>query len=256
MITRQIFQRARPWTILTSTNAAYLDFCDNWLESLKRCGIVDHITILAEDDVSAYHLGNRTDIDIKVIRPPRSEVPSGFLAYGTDDYIKMVNRRPRYIDYFLSQGTDVLFSDLDVVWLQNPLAYLPSDYDLYVVEDMHKEYVYIVEPEWLDINMGFAYFSSTNATRRLVEQWGRMLSESPKTPDQDILNEILDKRYLRDRLKIHVLDFQRFPNGWQYFNDDWRAKHADVQPVVVHNDYLQRHDTKITRFKRTGLWYI
>ena len=256
VIVFQVFRRSRPWTILSSTNAAYLDFCDNWLESLKRCGIIDHITIFAEDDASFYHLSNRTDIGLQVMRPSKSKVSSGFLEFGTDEYIKMINRRPRYIRTFLEQGFDVLFSDLDVVWLENPLAYLPDGHDMHVVEDMHKEYVFLVEPEWLEINMGFAYFSATNATREVVAKWDRMLSESPKTPDQDLLNAILDKKYVRDRLKIHVLDFRRFPNGWQYFNDDWRAKHSEVQPVVVHNDYLHGHDPKVARFKRTGLWYI
>ena len=97
---------------MSSTNAAYLDFCDNWLASLKRCGIIDHITIVAEDDTSFYYLKNRTDIDIDVRRPDLT-ASSGFLLFGTDEYIKMVNRRPTYIQSFLEQGIDVLFCDLD-----------------------------------------------------------------------------------------------------------------------------------------------
>ena len=87
--------------------------CDNFLESLKRCNITDHISIFVEDDYSAYHLGNRTDMEIKVMRPPKMEISSGFLRWGTDEYIKMVNRRPTYIRTVLEMGIDELSPDLD-----------------------------------------------------------------------------------------------------------------------------------------------
>eukprot|EP00057_Strongylocentrotus_purpuratus_P005990 XP_011660464.1 PREDICTED: UDP-D-xylose:L-fucose alpha-1,3-D-xylosyltransferase 1-like isoform X2 [Strongylocentrotus purpuratus] len=252
----EIFDRARPWTILSSTNAAYLDFCDNWLESVKRCGITHHITIFTEDLASYNYLNKRTDIDISVQRPPETKTSTKFLEFGTDEYIKMINRRPRYIRSFLEQGIDVLFSDLDTVWLENPLLFCPEGYDLHVVEDMHKEYVYIIAPDWLEINMGFVYFSATNATLEVIRKWDDMLTQYPKTPDQDLLNALLERKNVRDKLEINVMDYQRFPNGWQYFNDKWRRRHRDVQTVVVHNDYLHGHDPKIKRFKRIGLWYV
>lgn len=195
----------------------------------------------AEDLTSYNYLIKRTDIEISVQRPPETKISTKFLEFGTDEYITMINRRPRYIQSFLEQGIDVLFSDLDTVWLENPLLYCPEGYDLHVVEDMHKEYVYIIAPDWLEINMGFVYFGATNGTLEIIRKWDDMLTQYPKTPDQDLLNALLERKYVRDKLKINVMDYRRFPNGWQYFNDKWLERHRDVQTVVVHNDYLHGH---------------
>ena len=167
----------------------------------------------------------------------------------------MVNRRPTYIRTVLEMGIDVLFTDLDMVWLENPMAFLPDGYDMHVVEDLHPDNT-PPDYEWLPMNMGFVYMSSTEPVLELVALWNKKISASPQTPDQVVMNDILKERVHRDTLKINVLDNREFPNGWNYFNRNWNTKFPTSTVRVVHNDMVHGYNPKVKRFKKRGMWYI
>ncbi|XP_041479219.1 UDP-D-xylose:L-fucose alpha-1,3-D-xylosyltransferase 3-like [Lytechinus variegatus] len=241
----------RPWVILATTNQAFLDFTENWLESLKRSNITDHVTIIAEDNATRQALANRKDIKLEILLTDNANLPSKFLSFGSRDYIRLVNKRPSYILSYLEKGVDVLFSDVDTVWLKNPLSFFTGDYDLYIGRDIYDN------PKAPDVACaGFVYYSATNATIDLLLKWIRSIHDRPGVPDQELLNHWLRNHATRQTLNVKYLDQRQFPNGNDYFNAKWRMKNADVEPIVVHNNWIKGHDVKIKRFKNVSLWYL
>ena len=244
-------KRAHPWVIIATTNNAFLDFTENWLESLKRCGIRDHVTIIAEDEIAHDILKSRTDMTLDVRLTSVAKSPTHLLQFGSGDYLKLVNKRPAYILPFLEQGVDVLFSDVDTVWLQNPLPHFPEGFDVHFERDIYDD---AKKPDM--ICAGFVYYSATNATINLIRQWMIRIKTKPDIPDQQLLNQLIRNKNIRRTLKINFLDQGKFPNGNDFFNEDWRLKNAHIQTVVVHNNWIKGHDIKIERFKNVSMWYL
>eukprot|EP00057_Strongylocentrotus_purpuratus_P003626 XP_003727023.1 PREDICTED: uncharacterized protein LOC100888971 isoform X1 [Strongylocentrotus purpuratus] len=235
--------------ILVSTNKAFLNFTDNWLESVKRSGIRSGVTLVAEDREAFNYLNNRTDIELNVVLNDVSESPGERLLFDSPAYKQLVNKRPSYILQLLSSGHDVLFSDVDIVWLKNPLPYFTNDTnDIWLQEDLHEPTVYCA---------GFTFYRSSPATIALVTEWVQTLALHPTYPDQRVLNGLLKKkRWQGDYIKRAVMDSRLFPSGRLYFDPDWREANKDTEQVMVHNNWIKGHDRKVERFRNEGLWYL
>ncbi|XP_030845843.1 UDP-D-xylose:L-fucose alpha-1,3-D-xylosyltransferase-like [Strongylocentrotus purpuratus] len=243
--------RPRPRIILATTNKAFLDFTENWIESLKRCNVRDHVTIIAEDPSTYEILAKRNDINLELLLTSKTNLPDSDLAFGSQDYLRLVNKRPNYILRYLQRGTDVLFSDVDTVWLKNPLPFFEDGYDLYFGRDIYDDQT---KPDL--VCAGFVYYRATKATIDLIVKWIQRIHARPEIPDQQLLNHLLRNRTIRNTLKLKYLDQRQFPNGNDYFNVEWREKHANIEPIVVHNNWIKGHDIKIERFKNASMWYL
>nr|XP_054751822.1 uncharacterized protein LOC129257510 [Lytechinus pictus] len=235
--------------ILASTNKAFMNFTDNWLESVKRSGIRSGVTLVAEDREAFNYLNNRTDIELNVVLNDVSESPGERLQFDSPAYKQLVNKRPSYILQILSSGHDVLFSDVDIVWLKNPLPFFTNDTnDIWLQEDRHEPTVYCA---------GFTFYRSTPATIALVTEWVQTLALHPTYPDQRVLNGLLrKKRWQGDAIKKAVMDSRLFPSGHLFFDPEWREANKDSEQVMVHNNWIVGHDRKVERFKDEGFWYL
>ena len=56
------FNTSRKVILLTTTNAAFIDFTDNWLASIRRIGPLPFTTIVTQDDIAYDHLHNISDV--------------------------------------------------------------------------------------------------------------------------------------------------------------------------------------------------
>ena len=240
----------RKVAVLSTTNAAFLDFTDNWLESMRRVGPLPFTIIVAEDEATYAHLVNVSDVT--VIRADHLSA-SKKLVFDTPEYKKFVNKRPQYILDLLRKGYDVLFSDVDTVWLQNPFPYFESDrYDVFGQVDMYNPKLKFPRV----LCAGFVYYKANDKTIQLVQTWiHNMRRYGDRKPDQVVLNNVINRR-LVGRLKVNNLDSNKFLSGHYYFDDEWRQNHPDVKPVMLHNNWIVGHDAKVDRFKRLGMWYI
>ncbi|XP_030829428.1 UDP-D-xylose:L-fucose alpha-1,3-D-xylosyltransferase 3 [Strongylocentrotus purpuratus] len=230
--------------VLITSNKAFMDFAENWLESVHRLESRLNIFAIAEDMV-AYRTFLRYP-DVTTVMTQRAVSPQKRLAYLSHDYNVLINKRPVYIYRLLAKGRDVLFSDVDTVWLKDPLPHLDGDYDVVLQVDLRvPKVVYCA---------GFIFFRATNASRAFVWEWiDRIHKARDNIPDQKILNELLEENF--GDLRVKVLDSALFPNGALYFDDKWRRTQT-VKPVIVHNNWIEDHDEKVLRFKSHGFWFI
>ncbi|XP_072032632.1 uncharacterized protein [Amphiura filiformis] len=236
--------------ILLTTNSAYLDVTDNWLESFRRIDFPANVTVIAEDSIAFKHLSNRTDVH--VVQAGNLSFGEGEFLFNSKDYKTLINKRPQYVLKFLTRGFNVLFSDVDTVLLANPFDYFDEAFDMFVAEDQRP-------PEPTVVCAGFVYYRATNATIKLVKSWIENIKESNDTqPDQIILNLMIRKRNIPKNIKIKYLDPDKFISGKYYFNDEWRKNNSEtiLNPVMVHNNWMIGHDKKVKRFRKHGLWFV
>ena len=244
-------QRKLPPAVLATTNSVFLDFTQNWLESIRRLKVrPKNITIVTEDNATYEALAEYPEV--YRVKPSFMLPPNKTLVFDTPEYKAFVNKRPKYILDLLEKNIDVLFSDVDTVWMEDPFPYFAGDFDMFIQEDQP-------QPK-LVLCAGFSYYRSNANMIQFMKDWIRRLEiNKNKKPDQMVLNIMLrEKRKLGKsaNFKYKVLDQKKFLSGREYFDDDWRRNNTDVKPVFLHNNWVIGHDIKVERFKNLGYWYI
>ena len=245
-------QQKPPPVVLTTTNSVFLDFTQNWLESIRRLKVrPKNITIVTEDEATYEALAEYPEV--YRVKPSFMLPPNKTLVFDTPEYKAFVNKRPKYILDLLEKNIDVLFSDVDTVWIEDPFPYFQGDFDLFIQEDQP-------QPK-LVLCAGFAYYRSTANMIQFLKYWIRRLEiNKNKKPDQMVLNIMLREKKKAGKtpgyFKYKVLDQKKFLSGRDYFDEDWRRNNTDVKPAFLHNNWVVGHDIKVERFKKLGYWYI
>ena len=156
---------------------------------------------------------------------------------------------------------NVLYTDVDTVWLADPRPFLAGEYDVWTsLDEEHGNYrVYCT---------GFMAFLPTQQSVSVLKMWDAELSKKPD------LNQFVWNRLLgRSKVKVGALPMQLFPPGIMYFgvstlaslaylrSSESNASVVHVVPwtdrvVVVHNNWITGKKAKVQRFKDSGLWKV
>src|SRR4051812_17165948 len=108
------------------------DFLENSLTGLARVGIDPRIVHVARPDNAA------DTIDPIVLKAgavvhsfaefgqPSNTMPESYVDYGTEPFIAVNWQKVRYIRWLLDRYRHVVYADLDVGWLADPLWYLDA----------------------------------------------------------------------------------------------------------------------------------
>ncbi|XP_072028857.1 uncharacterized protein [Amphiura filiformis] len=248
--------------ILATATGSFNDFTENWLISIYRLGgSHPKIYIIAEDqeaydyfhDKKFHKMKQFMDKYVHVIKSPHLEVNST-LIFDSIEYKNFVNKRPQYILDILNKGHDVLFSDVDIVWLHRPYRFFNDPFDIFILEDQGP-------PSPTVLCAGFVVYKATNATKQFMERWIAEIDifKEPR-PDQVVLNRLFQNKLMIKKpvpnFKYKVLDPNRFVSGHYYFNATWRKQNPQVKPVVLHNNWIKGRDLKVERFKEIDKWYL
>lgn len=225
------------WTLLLTVNEAFFDFFQNWFWYFKKLDIHLPITIIADDDevyeqlISACNYCSVFRSDLNV---------NGAQEYNGQWYKVLVSMRPKHILRMLKSGTDVIYADIDSVWLQNPLPFLDTDVDIAVQEETATS-----------LCTGFMAIRSNANTINLVQQWHDLLVKSPQL-NQGPFNKLLQQN--KRTVSYVALNTLYFPSGRRYFNIYSEEQRSNA--VVVHNNWIVGHDPKKRRFQRFNLWHV
>jgi rhamnogalacturonan II specific xylosyltransferase len=132
---------------------------------------------------------------------------------------------------------NIIYSDIDTVWLRNPIPYLNGSFDIWSQMDLKSANV---------LCTGFLAIQSNINTVKFIKTWHNELKETPAL-NQPVFNKLVRK----SALHIKALEKKRFPSGKEYFEQFSDGARAKV--VVVHN-WIIGHDKKLERFKKMKLW--
>lgn len=178
--------------IISCANYGYIRVAINWARHLSALDISGYIVFAL--DKKSYDILSNENINTLLFEIDAKD-------WGALMYYKM--RIPYEI---LKINIDVLWSDLDAVWLRNPLEYINiPDCDIIgSIVEHEKAWPPTVREVWkFTICTGWIYFRNTHPTKNML---CNILEVTPFSSDQKVFNEYLLKQ---NPLITHMQDGSR-----------------------------------------------
>jgi Nucleotide-diphospho-sugar transferase len=249
-------QGGTPRLIVCASNADYVDFADNFANSLLALNVTNFVFVPL--DTKAYDILKQAYP--KHTLPPMPGLdhhPEGPTSFGDAAFKKLTSTRPTFLLPFLLQGYAIFYNDIDIVWQQNA----------WDVIDEREEGQNLERTLWHDGEAPFCscllYFHPTADTKSLLHQWEIEMGspqQKKKPGDQDAL-EVVAKRLQYPQkeegggtvgtTRVYPNDVQ-FPSGADY---SWyETAPENDRAVIIHNNFIVGKDIKKLRFEEAGLW--
>ncbi|KAI8816563.1 nucleotide-diphospho-sugar transferase-domain-containing protein [Fimicolochytrium jonesii] len=258
----------------------FIDFAFNWACMAKKLQPYKFI-IVSQDPESNVYLKSNTllsTFDGAAIGVDSTAAQS---AWRSPAYNHIVKMKVLIVRQILEMGYHVLFSDVDIVWLDDPLKYFVGDVD------------WEFEPNELGddfqpgntANTGFYWIKSSKKTIDLMKTVEVEAAKVPDLDDQTVWSILLNdfwqngtyvyvpaaeksaQDYLLklnrndDPLTFRQLNSVQFPPGNKYFGkprDEWEAESArtGLTAVFGHITFVIGHDIKMQALKDNGMWSV
>ena len=225
------------WIVLLAFNSGAFQLFENWFLYFKQLNLPVRVVAIAEDSSVFTKLQYFKSKLFKVELSSYVNI-SEPVSYNTTLYNELMSVRPLYKLKYLRRKLNILYADVDAVWLKNPFPNFKGDFDMWLQEDNTKY-----------LCAGFMAVRSSAATINFMLKWHGKLKEK-NTVNQFAFNTLL----LESNVRYKPLDKFCFPSGITYFERSNREMRCDA--VVVHNNYIVGIDNKIDRFKRYKLWKV
>ncbi|XP_075510788.1 UDP-D-xylose:L-fucose alpha-1,3-D-xylosyltransferase MGP4-like isoform X1 [Primulina tabacum] len=251
--------------IVCAVSEAYLPFLNNWLISIARQRQQDKVLVIAEDYATLYKVNERWP-GHAVLVPPALEAVAAH-KFGSQGFFNFTVRRPRHLLQILELGYDVMYNDVDMVWLADPFPYLKGEHDVYFTDDMAHvkplNHSHDLPPPGKKgrtyICSCMIYMRPTNGAKLVMTKWIEELQSQPwskakKANDQPAFNWALNKT--ADQVDLYLLPQQAFPTGGLYFKNKTWVQETKGLHVIVHNNYIVGFEKKVKRFQDHGLWLV
>ncbi|MCL7036838.1 hypothetical protein MKW94_010376 [Papaver nudicaule] len=132
----------------------------------------------------------------------------GEKLFMSSDFIKMMWRRTLFLGDVLKRSYNFVFTDTDVMWLNNPFLRLSPDEN----EDMQISSDQLYGDPWFEknlMNTGFYYVRSNNKTIALFDKWYQMKDNSTyrNMKEQDVLVSLMRNGLFRELgMKVRFLE--------------------------------------------------
>ncbi|KAI3720895.1 hypothetical protein L2E82_31893 [Cichorium intybus] len=203
---------ANKTVIIAIVNKAYTDgdkpmldiFLDGfWLGEDTR-SLTNHLLIVAVDQ-TAFERCKFLRLHCYKLKTDGGDLV-GEKVYMSEEFIKMMWQRTRFLGDVLRRGYNFVFTDTDVLWLRNPFPKLAlnENIDLQISVDQFNG------NQWSEknpINTGFYMIRSNNKTIALFDKWYGKRNKSPGKKEQDVLIELMKKgTFKRLGLRVRFLD--------------------------------------------------
>mmetsp|Transcript_25801 Transcript_25801/g.52980 ORF Transcript_25801/g.52980 Transcript_25801/m.52980 type:complete len:347 (+) Transcript_25801:29-1069(+) len=264
--------------VLLTCSDGFFDLWLNWLIFFERLKIPDlPVYLFAEDDVTharcvelqdqSRESEYRADVtclpwDFVFEKKEGSESLEAF-SYNEMGYKLMMTHRPTVVKRLLKEfGRHIIFSDVDVVWLKNPITHIQQvfmniDPIVHILGQFDKK----------RICPGFTVYRACPEVIKFIDMWQDDLSKGDPSKNQVPFNNVLDVAMSSGipvpdhngnttvkKITAAFLPNELFPNGKVYFEKMTDAEREGA--LVVHNNYIIGYDEKIDRFKNFDLWAL
>ena len=221
------------FSFITLTNVGYLDYTRNMIKSLENCKCSHKLKVYC----SGQECYDNLDYDNKVLL--EVDAPDDQQVFRQGDWNKIVLQKFRCICKEFEEGNDVLFSDGDIVWLNDRfIRDIPNRVDdndlLFQNDKMHDE-----DPS--EICTGIIYAKCNDNNKKLFSLTDEQIDHMKC--DQIYINE------LKEELNFERLPLRLYPNG------NYWSKVPTPKKYCIHFNYLQG-DQKKEVMKNSGNWFL
>ncbi|KAJ9681320.1 hypothetical protein PVL29_020279 [Vitis rotundifolia] len=251
--------------IVCAVSQPYLPFLNNWLISIARQKHQDKVLVIAEDYATLYTVNQKWP-GHAVLVPPAPDAQTAH-KFGSMGFFNFTSRRPRHLLNILELGYNVMYNDVDMVWLADPFPYLQGNHDVYFTDDMAAvkplNHSHDLPPPG---KKGRTYICScmifmrpTNGAKLVMKKWIEELQAQPwsrakKSNDQPAFNWALNRT--AGEVDLYLLPQAAFPTGGLYFKNKTWVQETKGMNVIIHNNYITGFEKKIKRFQDYGLWLV
>uniref|UniRef100_A0A7N0T4R1 Glycosyltransferase n=1 Tax=Kalanchoe fedtschenkoi TaxID=63787 RepID=A0A7N0T4R1_KALFE len=251
--------------IVCAVSLPYLPFLNNWLISISRQKHQDKVLVIAEDYATLDKVNEKWPGHAVLIPP----APDAQMAhkFGSQGFFNFTSRRPRHLLRILELGYNVMYNDVDMVWMADPFPYMVGNHDVYFTDDMTPvkplNHSHALPPPG---KKGRPYICScmifmrpTAGAKLVLNKWIEEMQEQPwsrekKANDQPAFNFALMKT--AEQADLYLLPQVAFPTGGLYFRNKTWVRETKGKHVIIHNNYIIGFEKKIKRFKDYGLWLV
>lgn len=223
--------------VIAVFNTGYCDLAANWYVSAENVGLKPVLVALSDD--AADEIDSRFNIS-RVLEHRSgifSEVPTDAQVYYKNQWRNVVMNKIEFVSYCLRADKTVLLSDVDLVFLRNPVSRMLEvlgDADIVMQTNVKRG-------KMIQYNSGFYL-----ATPRALPVFSLNFNPLDFKGDQKILN----RRLKSDECTVsHTrLDKFEFPVRKHY--------RPDKNPYIVHMNFCEGKETKLNLLMDGGFWYI
>ncbi|KAJ1263629.1 hypothetical protein BS78_09G200300 [Paspalum vaginatum] len=252
--------------VLGVAGASYRDMLMSWVCRLRHLRVTNFIVCALDHETYEFSVLQ----GLPVFRVPSSPKNASFddCHFGTKCFQHVTKVKSRIVLEIVKMGYNVLLSDVDVYWFDNPMPFLyslgPATFG--AQSDEYDETGPINLPRRL--NSGFYFARSDNATitamEMIVEHASNSgLSEQPSFYDvlcgKNGANCVGDDKCLEPNTNLTVVFLNRdlFPNGaykglWE--KHDVRSTCKELGCFIIHNNWINKRKKKLQRQMSSGLW--
>jgi hypothetical protein len=180
---------------------------DLFLESF-RLGVgteplLKHLVIVADGATAYEHCGLAPPVcyHLDAAGGVDYEAQQSYMAKG---YLEIVWRKFRAQARVLRLGYSFVFTDMDIIWLRNPLLRVPVGADLSMSCDRY----YGDNPYDLDkqANSGFMYVKASARMVAFYDSWYAARLSYPDTHEQHVFQQIKDTLPARHGVRVQFVD--------------------------------------------------
>ena len=184
--------------IIVTVSMGYIHFYRNWLIFAQQIGFGEKHIVLTEDHEVYDALYNDANLNLKgrIIDATYKghTVPNTAHTRSSQSFRIMAARRPRHILKFLKLGYDVIYSDIDTVWLADPLSYFTNpSVSLFIQSDP--------ENDQDDIDRvlctGYMLVKANDHALDLMTKWEAELMKKPGSVANQDVRRIESRRVIR-----------------------------------------------------------
>ena len=229
--------------VLSSIDSAYVDMAINLYQtSLKKHNIDNYLFVGSDPDVC----GALSKFDIACVDYIMDRDGQHASPYGSKAFKRKTHLKTKMILEALMVGLKVLITDVDIVFLKNPLQYLNChECDIEISEDGRTE------------NSGFYLVRPTSASIKLHRDSWELGLAQPGLSNQGAIHKVMNKMVGDKAITVKKLNLTSYANGQAYFEIGQRMFKGDNpcdECVIVHNNWIVSGEAKVYRFKECGLW--
>lgn len=170
----------------------YKYIAHNWALHLHNIGIFNYTIYSLDKIIHEYLLNVNINTDLLNIS-----------IFNDDPKYWSWIERVKYISRLLDNGSDILHSDLDAIWLKNPTCFLSNDYDIIASTGSFPQDIF--EKIGYTICMGWIFYKSSTITKDLLNNTLKIKTEANFDDQRELNRELFNKSKYKD-LKLKIVD--------------------------------------------------
>jgi len=254
----------KEWAIILLATRGLADFVENVLISIERCGIdTNFVEVVCPANAKcelaelAMMFGAKPRTLEQLLDTHPLDMSSTYAQYGSPEFTYVEKYRFPALRAIMAEGKRVIYTDVDVAWMRNPLPYLSDVLDTFACA-MQTEALAVFPPMFC---LGFFALTDTPACFKLVDRFiAKYSRDEAWRVLQPVFRDMLieNPKYLTD---IFPLPEGLFPNGLLRRVVDSDSLPSDVcsqqlEPFIFHGNWVSGLDHKRQLLANAGVWFV